>query len=465
MTRGLVVLDVVGLTPGLIGAETPHLSALAARGTATPLECPFPALTLSSQASLLTGKTPTDHGIVGNGWWFRELAEPWLWRQPHGLLQHEDLPTRLRRERPGFTVAKLFWWFNMYAPVDWALTPRPMYPADGRKVPDIHTHPANLRAEMQSELGAFPLFHFWGPAADLSSTRWIADASMRVIEQHTPDLSLVYLPHLDYDFQRHGPADARSRQALRDVDVIVGEMVAQADRLDLEVVVLSEYGITDVSRVVHPNRILRDAGLTSIRIEEGTERLDCGASRAFAIADHQIAHIYIDKDVEVDSVRRLFSDVAGVEQVLAGETRAAAGLDHERAGDLVLVADRDTWFTYYFWRDDALAPDYARTVDIHRKPGYDPVELHLDPALGFPKLKIARRLLGKKLGFRNLLDVIGLDPSVVRGSHGRLPDSLDEGPVLITGSAIDADPDTAFPIARLPDLLARLAATSGAEEQ
>lgn len=457
MTRGLVVLDVVGLTPGLLGPDTPRLNALADRGTKSALECPFPALTLSSQASLLTGKKPSEHGIVGNGWWFRDLAEPWLWRQPHSLIRCEDLPTRLRREKEGFTVAKLFWWFNMYAPVDWAVTPRPMYPADGRKVPDIHTHPPGLRQSLQDEFGTFPLFRFWGPAADLTSTRWIADASMRVIEDQVPDLSLVYLPHLDYDFQRYGPDDSRSRQALRDVDGIVGEMVEQADRLDLAVVVLSEYGIVEVEQPVHPNRRLRERGLLAIRSEEGTERLDCGASRAFAIADHQVAHVYVKDDAARDAAREALSALPGVESVLEGESRAAAGLDHERAGDLVLVSTRDAWFTYYFWDDDAVAPDYARTVDIHRKPGYDPAELLLDPGLSFPRLRIARRLIARKLGFRSLLDVIGLDPSIVRGSHGRLPDAPDQGPVLISSIPIDVPDDAAFPIARVPGLLAHLA--------
>ncbi|MAB91355.1 MAG: alkaline phosphatase family protein [Planctomycetes bacterium] len=458
MTRGLVVLDAVGLTPRLIGPETPHLQALAERGTMSPLECPFPALTMSAQTSILTGVTPQHHGIVGNGWWFRELAEPWLWRQPHDLIQHEDVLTRLRKERPGFTVAKLFWWFNMYAPVDWAVTPRPMYPADGRKVPDVHTQPGDLRDQLQSALGPFPLFRFWGPAADLSSTRWIADASMKVIAEQLPDLSLVYLPHLDYDFQRFGPDAPRSRAALSELDGIVGEFIALADRLDLGVLVLSEYGITEVSRPVHVNRVLRDLGMLSIRMEEGRERLDCGASRAFAIADHQIAHVYVRGAADRDAVRDALAETPGVERVLEGDDRAAEGLHHERAGDLVLVADADAWFTYYFWSDDAVAPDYARTVDIHRKPGYDPAELLLDPALPLPKLKIARRLLAKKLGFRNTLDVIGLDASVVKGSHGRRADDPADGPVLISSTPLTHGGEAPFPLSGMPDLLASLTA-------
>jgi predicted AlkP superfamily pyrophosphatase or phosphodiesterase len=455
---GVIVLDVVGLTPDLIGAETPALAALAGRGAAGPLECPFPALTLSSQASILTGTTPSRHGIVGNGWYFKELAEPMLWRQPHALLQHEDAPTRLRREHPGRTVAKLFWWFNMYAPVDWAITPRPMYPADGRKVPDIHTHPSGLRDTLQQRLGPFPLFFFWGPAADLRSTRWIADASLAVISENRPDLSLVYLPHLDYDFQRFGPKHPASQKALREVDGIVGEFAALAQDLGFALVVLSEYGITDVSRPVHPNRALRDAGFLEVRMEEGRERLDCGASRAFAVSDHQIAHVYVRDASDAARVKDVLSRLPGVAEVLHGDGLAREGLAHPRTGDLVLVADPDAWFTYYYWLDDSVAPDYARTVDIHRKPGYDPAELFLDPSLAAPKLRIARRLLGKKLGFRNLMDVIGIDPTLVKGSHGRRTTDPGQGPILICDRPPrDHDAGHPFPLRQVPDLLIRLA--------
>lgn len=455
--RPLIVLDVVGLTPRLLGPETPNLSALARQGSAMPLQCPFPALTLPSQATLLTGAPPSVHGIVGNGWYSRELAEPQFWKQPHGLLQAEDVLARLRRERPGFRVAKLFLWFNMYAPVDFAATPRPMYPADGRKIPDIHTYPAALRDDLQRRFGTFPLFRFWGPAAGLESTAWIAKASLAVIREQRPDLSLVYLPHLDYDMQRFGPGDPRSRTALREVDGIAGEFLDLARSIEGDVLVFSEYGISEVRRPVHPNRALRREGMLALRIEEGTERLDCGASRAFALADHQIAHVIVRDPSDRDAAAAILSREPGVDRVLAGDDLVRAGLAHPRAGDLVAVSDPDAWFTYYFWEDDRLAPDYARTVDIHRKPGYDPAELFFDPALRFPGLRIARRLLGRRFGMRNLLDVIGLDASLVRGSHGRLPASPQDGPVLISPRPLPGDPDAdCFPWSRVPQLIADL---------
>lgn len=455
---GLILLDVVGLTPRLVGAHTPNLAALAERGCLAPLECPFPAVTLTSQAGILTGRPPSEHGIVGNGWYWKELGEVLFWRQPHAQLEAEDIPTTLRRERSGFTVAKLFWWFNMYAPVDWAVTPRPMYPADGRKIPDVHTHPQELRHDLQQRFGTFPLFHFWGPLADIRSTRWIADASLYLIAKHEPRLSLVYLPHLDYAFQRHGPGDPRSLRALQEVDQVVAEFAAMARSLSLRMAVVSEYGITPVSRPVHPNRALREAGLLAVREELGTERLDPGASRAFAVADHQVAHVYVPDPADRPAVTELLQALEGVEQVLQGASLQEAGLAHERAGDLVLVAADGAWFTYYFWLDDARAPDYARTVDIHRKPGFDPAELVLDPHLRFPRLRVARRLAARRLGFRNLLDVIGLDPSVIRGSHGRRPEDPGDGPVLITGDRSAEIPATGpFPLADMPALIRRLA--------
>ena len=131
-------------------------------------------------------------------------------------------------------------------------------------------------------------------------------------------------------------------------------------------------------------------------------------------------------------VKELLESTPGVAGVLDLAGKAGHGMAHPRAGDLVAVAKEDAWFTYYYWLDDAKAPDFARCVDIHRKPGYDPVELFLDPALAFPKLKIASRLLRKKLGFRMLMDVIPLDATLVKGSHGIRPANRKDWPVLIT---------------------------------
>jgi predicted AlkP superfamily pyrophosphatase or phosphodiesterase len=429
--RQTLVLDVVGLTPALL-AHAPNLKALAAAGGLRPLTTVLPAVTTTVQSTFVTGLLPRDHGIVGNGWYFRDLAEVWLWRQSNRLVQGEKLWETAKRRDASFTCAKLFWWYNMYATADYTVTPRPMYPADGRKLPDIYTQPAGLREELQRELGPFPLFRFWGPTADIESTRWIARSALRVLERERPTLTLVYLPHLDYSLQRLGPSHPSIAAEVAAVDALCGELIEAARRAGAAVVVLSEYGITEVSRPVHVNRALRRAGWLAVREELGREQLDAGASQAFAVADHQVAHVYVGRPELVPEVAALLRELPGVERVLDAHGKREAGLDHPRSGELVAISDARSWFTYYHFLDDARAPDYARTVDIHRKPGYDPAELFVDPALKAAKLRIGLRLAQKMLGMRYLMDVIPLDATLVRGSHGRLTDCTEDGPLFIT---------------------------------
>ncbi len=432
--RPVLVLNVVGLTPALL-RHAPRLAALGQAGFTAPLDTVLPAVTCPAQATMLTGRPPRNHGIVGNGWYFRDLAEVLFWRQSNRLVGCEQEKLwHVGRERfgPGFTVAKMFWWFNMYAAVDIAATPRPVYPADGRKIPSIHTDPPELKEDLQGTLGRFPLFNFWGPTAGIRSSEWIAAATRRVIEQSAPTVTLCYLPHLDYDLQRFGPDGPEAVAACREIDAVAGDLGAWAANRGLTVVVLSEYGITAVRGAVPINRVLRRAGLLRAQqVDLGWELLDAGASEAFAVADHQVAHVYVRKPERIAEVRALLEATAGVAEVLDREALAAHGLDHDRAGELVAVAAPDRWFTYYYWLDDARMPDFARTVDIHRKPGYDPVELLLDPRLTFPRARIALALARKALGFRTLLKVIGTDADIVRGSHGRLPGHPDEGPVFL----------------------------------
>lgn len=444
MLRPLVVINVVGLTHEMIGPNTPHISRVAADGFARPMGTVLPAVTCSAQATLLTGTLPREHGIVANGWYWRELAEVLFWRQANQLVRGERLYDAARKRDPSYTVAKLFWWFNMYADVNWSVTPRPSYPADGRKVMDSYSQPTELKDQLQERLGVFPLFKFWGPGADISSTRWIADASVTVMQQHNPSLTLVYLPHLDYNLQRLGPNDPHIADDIRAVDAEAGKVIDAAKSRGADVVVLSEYAITAVDRPVHINRVLREHGYLVARREAlGWETLDAGASRAFAVADHQVAHVYVRRSDDIAAVADLLRKTPGVERVLDRAAQAEFGLDHERSGELVVIAAPEAWFTYYFWLDDALAPDYARTVDIHRKPGYDPVELFVDPQLNWPKLRVAARLAQKLLGFRYYMDVIGLDASLVKGSHGCLPTpgcEHREAPIFIcSNKAIEQD--------------------------
>jgi predicted AlkP superfamily pyrophosphatase or phosphodiesterase len=430
--RPTAVLNVVGLTRALMGADTPHLNALAADGAIAPIRAITPAVTCSAQATFLTGTLPRDHGIVGNGWYFRELSQVWLWRQANQLVRGEKVWESARRRDTSCTCAKMFWWFNMYSTADWAVTPRPIYPADGRKIVDIYSQPADLRAQLIAEIGAFPFFNFWGPQADIRSSQWIAEASMCVDRWHSPTLLLVYLPHLDYNLQRWGTTDSRIRADVRAIDETCGKLIVHCRERGRRIIVLSEYGLVDVAGPVHINRVLREAGLLTVRDELGADALDPGASKAFAVADHQVAHVYVGDPSRTAAVQSLLAGVPGIEAVLDRKAQAGIGLDHERSGELVAIAAADRWFTYYYWLDDARAPDFARTVDIHRKPGYDPAELFIDPKLTLPKLRIAATLAKKKLGFRYLLEVVPLDASLVRGSHGRVTDKLEDGPVFIS---------------------------------
>jgi predicted AlkP superfamily pyrophosphatase or phosphodiesterase len=427
-----VVLDVVGLTGELLGPSTPHLNALAQAGGARPLRTITPAVTCSVQSTFTTGLPPSGHGCVANGWYFRDLSEIWFWRQSNRLMSGEKIWEAAARRDPSFTCANLFWWYNMVSTASFTVTPRPMYPADGRKLPDIYTQPAALREELTGKLGTFPLFHFWGPTADIVSSRWIADAALHVLATRRPTLTLLYLPHLDYNLQRLGPNHPDITHDLSRVDAVCGEIIDSARRDGARVVVLSEYGITEVSGAVHVNRALREAGLVEVRAELGRELLDPGASEAFAVADHQVAHIYVRRPERVAEVKKLLEQTDGVERVLDEAGKREVGIDHARSGELVAISRADRWFSYYYWLDDDKAPDFARTVDIHRKPGYDPAELFVDPSIAAPKAKIGWKLLQKMLGFRYLMDVIPLDTSLVRGSHGRVTDRPEQGPVFLS---------------------------------
>jgi predicted AlkP superfamily pyrophosphatase or phosphodiesterase len=447
----LAVINVVGLTEALIGEHTPRIAEFVKRGSLAHITPAFPAVTCTAQSNYLTGKTPAQHGVVGNGWFNRELAEVQFWKQSNHLVQAPKIWDALREEfairNSQFAISNCFWWFNMYSSVDYAITPRPIYRADGGKVFDIYSWPYSIRTEIKKDLGEFPFFGFWGPAAGVKTpqgsadcaSRWIAESAKWVEKKYSPTLNLIYLPHLDYNLQRHRPfaaAGSLNPQILPDlraIDSIVGDLIDFFGQRGVQVVLLSEYGITNVDTPVHLNRVFRQHKWLAVRDELGLEILDAGASKVFAVADHQVAHVYLnDRSLEI-SVRELLEKTPGVGEVLGEVEKAAAGITHPRAGNLIAIAAESAWFTYYYWLDDARAPDFARTVDIHRKPGYDPVELFLDPEIPLPKLKIAWRLLQKKLGFRMLMDVIPLDATLVKGSHGRRPADKKDWPVFITG--------------------------------
>jgi predicted AlkP superfamily pyrophosphatase or phosphodiesterase len=306
-----------------------------------------------------------------------------------------------------------------------------MYPADGRKIFDVYTAPFDIRFAIKKDLGEFPFRSFWGPGASIDSSRWIAASAKWIEERYRPSLSLVYLPHFDYNLQKIGPNEPAIENDLKVLDDLLGELTSFFEQRGIQLVILSEYGITPVDHPISINRVLRKQGWIAIKDELGLEMIDCGASKAFAVADHQVAHVYVNERGLLEPVRSVLQSEEGIATVLDRTQQASLGIDHARAGDLVAIADSRSWFTYYYWLDDAVAPDFARTVDIHRKIGYDPAELFIDPAIRLPALRVAAFLLKKKLNIRGLLDVIPLDPTLVKGSHGRVPEQSKDHPVIV----------------------------------
>lgn len=426
-----VVIDIVGLSTSVIGAHTPFLQKYISENHLNTIEPLLPAVTTAVQSSYLTGKYPSETGIVGNGWYDHADSEIKFWKQSNKLVNAEKIWDQAKKQDPNFTCANMFWWYNMYSTADYSVTPRPNYLADGRKLPDCYSQPAELRDHLQQKLGQFPLFQFWGPGANIKSTRWIADAAMETEKLHNPTLSLIYLPHLDYCLQKFGPDLNKISTELKEIDEVVEELVRFYEGKGASIILLSEYGIAPVNSPIHLNRLFREHGLIQIREERGLELLDPGASKAFVVADHQIAHVYINDKSVTEQVKALLENAAGIELVLDKEAQKKYHINHDRSGDLVLVAKENSWFTYYFWLDDAKAPDYARVVDIHKKPGYDPVEMFMTS-----KLRAGYKLLRKKAGFRYVMDVIPLDATLVKGSHGRTNVGNEFKPVLVTGKAV-----------------------------
>ncbi|WP_027067720.1 alkaline phosphatase family protein [Maribacter sp. Hel_I_7] len=427
-----VVINVVGLTKRLIGEHTPFIKSFLEKGEAAYIEPVLPGVTCAVQSTYVTGKWPAEHGIVGNGWYFKDECEVKFWRQSNKLVQQPKLWDDLKEKYPDFTCANHFWWYNMYSNVDFSITPRPNYLADGRKIPDVYSYPPQLRDDMQKALGTFPLFEFWGPKTTINSSKWIADAALLTDKKHNPDLTLIYLPHLDYNLQRYGLDFEIISKDLQEIDTVVEQLVKHYEALNARVILLSEYGITNVNRPVHLNRVLRREGMIAVREERGLELLDAGESDAFAVADHQIAHVYCKDSKDIARVAKIIKSVEGVEKVLYGDDLKNYHINHERCGDIVVVADKDSWFTYYFWLDDSKAPDYARMVDIHKKPGYDPVEMMTDPKDKLVMAKVVGKLLKKKMGFRTVMDIIPIDATLIKGSHGRLTEDIEDFPIFIS---------------------------------
>lgn len=433
----VLVIDCPALAPEYLAdpAVAPNLHRMSTEGACVSLAPTLPAVTCSVQASILTGRPPGEHGIVANGFYERDLAEVRFWEQSARLV---DAPPFWTRLKPRPTVAMLFWQNSLYADVDCMLTPKPLH-TDAGLVNDCYGRPADLYPGLREALGEFPLHHYWGPLAALPSSDWIARATEHVWREQSPELCLTYLPHLDYNTQRRGPAVGGLAEDITALDRLVGRLAQMAADDGAEVVVLSEYGLSPVTRAVALNRHLRQAGLAAIREVAGREYLDFGASQAFAMVDHQVAHLYCvggargETEAAAARAREVLSGIDGVAEVLTLEEQDERGANHHRSGELLCIAEPDAWFSYYWWLDDDRAPDFARTVDIHHKPGYDAVELFADPATRS----------------------IPLEASLVRGSHGRAGPGDPTGVFLTSHAEALADAADAVAATEVAEILAR----------
>jgi predicted AlkP superfamily pyrophosphatase or phosphodiesterase len=406
MSQHVIYLSIPALRGCDIDAEkTPTLHGWAQRGAVADLTPTFPCVTSSVQATTWTGLGPSEHGVIANGFYDRDRREVEFWVARNGVIAGEQIWDVVARS--GMTSAVWHAQNIKDASADYIVTPEPIHHPDGRTELWCYSKPDGLYQELVDDLDHFPLQHYWGPMANIESTRWIVSAAMWLIERRNPNFHYVYLPHLDYASQKFGPNSEQAGDALRELDAELARLATflNSSSAGSETVVLaaSEYAITDVSGVVYPNRVLADAGMLSTHNTEDGRVIDFASSRAFAMVDHQLAHVYT-RDVDSSDVADVFAGVQGVSAVATGADRSQWNLDHSRAGDVILISENDHWFAYYWWSDDADAPPFARTVDIHRKPGYDPVELFFDPATRS----------------------IPLDATLVRGSHGASVDTPEQ---------------------------------------
>lgn len=395
-------------------ARMPTLDALRRAGAATSLIPQFPALTWPAQTTLMTGVGPDEHGVIANGFYWRDRGEVEMWTAWNSVVEAPQVWDRLNAEAPGLSSAV---WFPLYtkgAKATFGLTPAPIHQPDGTETMWCYSRPDGLYAELLEQFGHFPLHRFWGPGASIEGSRWIADTAAWLFARHRPNFFFIYLPHLDYAAQRSGPDSDEAMTALGELDAVIADFFGAvgAPSEDVRVIVAGEYVITPVKGAILPNRLLREAGLVALKEGDGGLVLSPKESKAWALCDHQVAHVYV-QDGLVDAVAAMFRGMDGIEWVGVGEGRGA--LDHPRSGEVVLLAERDRWFAYPWWFEESEAPRFARTVDIHRKPGYDPVELFVDPTTGG----------------------IPLDPGLVRGSHGRGGDDPACRTLLITSWAAD----------------------------
>jgi predicted AlkP superfamily pyrophosphatase or phosphodiesterase len=415
MPKTVVLLSIPGLRAVDLGSM-PRLQELSRKGVSVPLVPSFPAVTCSVQASLTTGVGPEQHGVIANGFYWRDSGKVEMWTAWNEKVQAPQLWETLKQRDASITSAVWFPLLSKGAKADFICTPAPIHNPDGSESLWCYTKPTEMYGTLRDALGHFPLMNFWGPLSSIKSTAWIVDSFVQSAYALKPRFSYVYLPHLDYAAQKFGPDSGQALAALAELDMAIGALVdgfTAAGIKDTVWLAASEYCITPVSSVGYPNRVLREAGLLTPVLKDGREHLVPHETPAFAMVDHQFAHVYVKDAANVSRVADVLRKDPTVAEVLVGEDRSKVGLNHPRSGEIVLLARPEAWFAYYWWLDDALAPPFAKTVDIHRKPGYDPVEMFINmPARETP-----------------------LDATLVRGSHGLVATEAAHQSVLISSES------------------------------
>jgi predicted AlkP superfamily pyrophosphatase or phosphodiesterase len=437
MSDHVILLSIPGLRPQDLAAM-PQLSALMAPGDRATLVPSFPAVTWPVQANMLTGKLPRHHGVIANGFYWRERHEVEMWTAWNDKITSPQIWDLLKQHDPALTSAVWFPMLSKGCGADYVCMPAPIHNPDGSESLWCYTKPTELYGTLRDTFGHFPLKHFWGPLANIQSTAWIAKSAAYAMQQYRPNFFYIYLPHLDYAAQRNGPDSAAAMQAVAELDAVVGELAdagaAAYQNENLLWLAAGEYAITPVDHVSYPNRVLREAGLLTVRETDQGEQLDFAASKAWALVDHQFSHVFVRnaEPAVIDRVVDLFATHEGFAEVLAGDERAKYLLDHPRSGEVILISTPNSWQAYYWWLDDSRAPRFARTVDIHAKPGYDPVELHFDFAT----------------------KSIPLDATLVKGSHGA-PAALDSQRTVLLSSQKGVFVETPTPDTDLAEIVCR----------
>ena len=400
MQKPVILLSIPALREKDV-AVMRHLRSVTAGGEIAELTPHFPCVTCPAQANMTTGCVSAEHGVVANGIYWRDQRKVEMWTAPNDCIERPQIWDLLSHHGRGFTSAVWFPLHSKGCEADYVCTPAPVHNPDGSESLWCYTRPTELYGTLRDRLGHFPLMNYWGPMANVKATAWIADSAVQAAREWQPDFFYIYLPHLDYAAQRTGPDSEAAQAAVAELDEVIGRLASgmkDAYSDDLLWIVAGEYTITPVDHVTYPNRMLREAGLLTIRETDDGELIDFERSKAFAMVDHQFAHVFTSDGDEhtAQQAADVFRNQSGIAEVLVGAERGRYQLEHPRAGDVILISTPQSWQAYYWWLTDDRAPRFARTVDIHRKPGYDPVELFFDP----------------------VTKSIPLDATLVRGSHG-----------------------------------------------